>query len=92
VTGDRYLRPDPTILGEGSLIPPENEIRPAPNRFTHRLEREETFSFRPGAETPDGTLAAGTEVVLLRQEGDRCHVVDGRGIYVTVRCSALRPR
>jgi len=87
---DRYLRPEATVLGEGSLVPPENQIRPAPNRFTHRLERTEPFSFRDGAEAPDGTLEAGTEVVLLREDGERCRVADGRGLYVVVRCAALR--
>jgi hypothetical protein len=91
VTGDRFLRPEARVLGDSSVIPPENQIRPAPNRFTHRLEQAEPFYFRDDAQAPDGTLEAGTEVVVLRHDGDRCRVADGRGLYVVVRRSALTP-
>jgi hypothetical protein len=90
VTGDRFLRPEARVLGESSVIPPENQIRPAPNRFTHRLETAEPFYFRDDAEAPDGTLEAGTEVVVLRRDGERCRVADGRGLYVVVHKAALR--
>jgi hypothetical protein len=89
---DRYLRPDALVLGEGSVVPPENEIRPPPNRFTHRLNGAEPFSFRSDAQAPDGELEAGTQVVLLRYDGGaRCRVADGRGLYVEVRYESLVP-
>lgn len=91
MTGDRFLRPEASVLGESSVIPPENQIRPAPNRFTHRLDQPEPFYFRDDAQAPDGTLEAGTEVVVLREDGDRCRVADGRGLYVAVRSAALMP-
>ena len=90
MSGERYLRPKALVLGEGSLIPPDNELRPPPNRFTHRLRAAAPFSFRGGGE-PDGEFPADTDVLLLRQEGERCRVADATGLYVEVRCDALVP-
>jgi hypothetical protein len=86
-----YVRPESVVLGEGSVVPPENQLRPPPNRFTHRLTKDEPFYFgtEQGAGQPDGQLAAGTEVVLLQQDGTRCRVADGRGLYVEVGCESL---
>jgi hypothetical protein len=89
---DRYLRPEAVVLGEGSLIPPENQIRPAPNRFTHKLAGPAPFYFgsEAGSEEPDGHLEARTKVVLLRHDGGaRCRVVDERGLYVEVNHESL---
>lgn len=91
MSSDRYLRPEAVVLGEGSLIPPENQIRPAPNRFTHELAAREPFYLgsETGSERPDGHLEAGTKVVLLRRDGARCRVADGRGLYVEVGHESL---
>ena len=90
--GERFQRPESVVLGEDSLIPPENQIRPTPNRFTHQLVKPEPFYFgrRVDSSAPDGELLAGTQVVLLRDDGEaRCRVVDGRGLHVEVSCAAL---
>ena len=89
---ERYLRPESVVLGEGSLVPPENQIRPAPNQFTHTLIDAAPFYFgsERGSSAPDGQLEAGTRVVLLRHDGEgRCRVVDGRGLYVEVSYANL---
>lgn len=90
-THGRMLRPEATVLPDGSLVPDANVIRPPPNRFTHRLQVDEPYSFddsRRGAE-PAGVLPAGTLVALLVEGADRCRVADGRGLYVDVRRSSL---
>jgi hypothetical protein len=82
---ERYLRPKSQVLSEGSLIPQENQIRPAPNHFTHQLVATAPFYFRSERDSnaPDGQLEAGTKVLLLRYDGGaRCRVADGQGLYV----------
>jgi hypothetical protein len=89
------LRPEAVVLGEEALVPARNIVRPPPNHFTHELVVDEPYWLdRPGprAKRPDGTLLAGTPVVLLVEEDDRCRVVDGRGLYVEIRRSSLRER
>jgi hypothetical protein len=85
-----FLRPRFEILGEESLVPDANLVRPAPDRFTHELVRPEPYSY--GAdEGPAGQLPAGTRVVLMEDDGSgRCRVVDGRGLYVEVARDSLR--
>jgi len=89
-----FLRPRFEILGEESLVPDENLIRPAPDRFTHELVRTEPYFYDPpgpaGDVPPDGSLPAGTRVVVLDDRGDRVRVVDGRGLAVEVACDSLR--
>ncbi|MCD9195322.1 hypothetical protein [Streptomyces albireticuli] len=79
------LRPDVTVLGAEALVPRDN-VRPAPNRFSHVLEQDQPYWFDRAEPhpRPDGTLAAGTSVVVLREEGERCRVVTGSGLYVSV--------
>jgi hypothetical protein len=89
---ERYFRPQSQVLSEGSLIPPDNQIRPAPNHFTHRLVATEPFYFRSQSDSnaPDGELEAGTEVLLIRYDGaGRCRVADGRGLYIETSYSNL---
>jgi hypothetical protein len=89
---ERYLRPESQVLSEGSLVPPENQIDPAPNHFTHQLVATEPFYFRSESEStaPDGQLEAGTKVLLVRYDGGaRCRVADGRGLYVETTYSNL---
>jgi Leishmanolysin len=96
-SGDRpgpgvIRRPEAVVLGEESLVPDRNVVRPAPNRFTHELLVDEPYRLdRPEPSTDtDGVLPARTKVVLLVERRDRCRVVDGRGLYVEVRRSSLR--
>jgi len=92
VRSERYLRPEAAVLGDGSLVPPENEIRPPPDRFTHELARDTPFYFRgkAGVDHPDGRFEAATKVLLLRKDaGARCRVADGRGLYVEIDCASL---
>jgi hypothetical protein len=87
------LRPQASVLSDGSLVPEGNVIRPPPNRFTHRLSVDEPYHFddpRHGAE-PAGMLPAGTPVALLVEGPERCRVVDGRGLYVEVSRASLSP-
>lgn len=79
-------------MADASLIPPEGQIRPPPNEFSHRVVHSEPFYFRRKADSdaPDGQLAAGSKVLLLRTEdGTRCRVADERGLYVEVSRSSL---
>jgi len=86
-----FLRPRFEILGEDSLVPDDNLVRPAPDRFTHELVRAEPYFYRPG-EAPAGHLPAGAPVVLLTEDdgAGRCRVVDGRGLSVEVASDSLR--
>lgn len=91
---DHFIRPKSTVLPASALVPPQNLLRPAPNRFTHELRREQPYYYevpRHGA-TPDGVFDAGTPVVLLRHDGTAmCHVADGRGLYVLTAFDGLMP-
>jgi hypothetical protein len=87
-------RPEVSILGEDAIVPEKNLIAPAPNQFTHVVTRSAPFYFDAASTSkrPDGTLDAGTAVVLLVRDGSgHCRVVDGRGLYVMVACDCLRP-
>jgi hypothetical protein len=91
MTPEGYVRPESVVLGEDSMVPPENQLRPPPNRFTHRLARDEPFYLqtKDSSKQADGQLDAGTEVVLLRHDGPRCRVADARGLYVEVGFESL---
>jgi hypothetical protein len=86
------LRPEATVLGDESLVPEVNTVRPAPNRFTHELSVDEPYRFDEGEETaePDGVLPAGTPAVLLVEGPDRSRVVVQGGLYIEVRTASLR--
>ena len=80
------LRPKSRFLDESALVPQSNVVRPAPTRFTHVLSVNTPFYLdreRTGDE-PEGILQAGTPVVVASTHGDRCRVVDGRGLAVDV--------
>jgi hypothetical protein len=89
-------RPEAEVLAASAVIPATNLIEPAPNQFTHELARPEPYYYTEYTEgeedrAPDGTFERGTPVVLLHYEGGgRCHVADGRGLYVVVARAALR--
>lgn len=89
-----FTRPEPRVLPTESLVPPESLIRPPPNRFTHETVAPTPFSYASSRGTgADGSLSAGTKVVVLRIDEDdrRCAVVDANGLYVLVPTSSLRP-
>ena len=90
-----FIRPEARVLPKESLVPAESLIRPPPNRFTHVTIARTPFSYAgvPASRAEDGTLSAGTKVVLLRAEhdGERASVVDGSGLYVVVPFASLRP-
>ena len=84
-------RPKAVVLPESALVPDRNRISPAPNQFTHELARAQPFHFagsEPGS-PPGGELPAGTRVLLVHDGGARCHVLDGRGLYVEIDAGAL---
>ncbi|WP_424887109.1 hypothetical protein [Streptomyces sp. XH2] len=85
-------RPDATVLGAESVVPRDNVVRPAPNRFSHVLTEWQPYWFdrTERALEPDGMLPAGTRVVVLREEGGHCRVVTGTGLYITVGRAGLR--
>lgn len=89
-----FIRPEAKVLPQESLVPSESLIHPPPNRFTHETVARTPFSYA-GARvfgSEDGSLAAGTKVVLLRSDDhERASVVDGKGLYVVVPVSMLRP-
>jgi hypothetical protein len=68
------LRPEAVVLGDDALV------EAVPDHFTHELVGDQ----------PGGVLRAGTPVLLVGQEGDRCHVMDGSGRVVEVARSSLR--
>jgi hypothetical protein len=80
------LRPEVHALDESALVPESNVIRPTPTRFTHELTVDTPFRLdrTPTGSKPDGILPAGTPVVVTTTHGDRCRVVDGRGLAVDV--------
>jgi hypothetical protein len=89
---ERMERPEPTVLPDSALVPEGSLVRPAPTKFTHELTVEQPFHYVGSDRTspPDGVLPAGTKVVLLGDDGDVCHVVDGRGLRVATSCAGLR--
>jgi hypothetical protein len=88
-----FTRPEARVLPTESLVPPESLIRPPPNRFTHEIVSRTPFSYASSRGAgEDGSLSAGTKVVVLRTDEDdrRCAVVDANGLYVFVPTSSLR--
>jgi hypothetical protein len=86
-------RPKPEILPASAIIPSANLIAPAPNQFTHELVQRAPFYYSDAGEdrAPDGMFERGTPVVLLHSDdGGRCYVADGRGLYVVVNRELLR--
>ena len=88
-----FTRPEARVLPPESLVPSESLIRPPPNRFTHETVARTPFSYASSSGTgEDGSLSAGTKVVVLRTDEDdgRTAVVDASGLYVFVATSSLR--
>ena len=89
---ERMERPEPTVLPDSALVPEESLVRPVPTRFTHKLAVEQPFHYASSDRSapPDGTLSAGTKVVLVDEDGDICCVVDGRGLRMATSRAGLR--
>ena len=89
----RFTRPKAVVVSESSLIPTKNLVAPPPNVFTHIVKEALPYFYdsEAAATTPDGEFAAGTRVVVLRQDAATCRVVDERGLYVETRYSGLTP-
>ena len=91
---DHMIRPTALVLPTSALIPDRNLRLPAPTQFTHEVIADQPYYYCDPSPTdaPDGTLSAGTKVVLLSHEGGTlCQVVDGQGLSVTTACVGLRP-
>ena len=89
----RVTRPKAVVLNESSLVPPHRLLKPPPNQFTHEIQRTQPYYFDEASAAPDGHLAAGTQVVLMRHDGGAsCYVVDSRGLYVATAFEGLRRR
>lgn len=86
------LRPEIHVLDRSALVADGNLVRPAPTHFTHELAADTPFRLdrEPGGADPDGVLPAGTPVVVAAAHGDRCRVVDGRGLAVDVPRTSVR--
>lgn len=85
-------RPKVTVLSDAALVPSHDLIQPAPNQFTHRLKHDQPFHYvgRGNSGKPDGILIAGTLVVLLFHDGGpQCHIVDGRGLHLSIPFAGL---
>lgn len=88
----KMLRPKAIVLPESAVVPERSSISPPPNRFTHEVVVAQPyyFSHAPSG-APAGEFAPHTKVALLRYEGgERCNVVDGRGLYVETSYRGLR--
>lgn len=81
--------PKMTVLPDATEVPIDNLRRP-PTRYTHRVIAEQPYYFDPAGSAPaGGILDPGTRVALLAEEGNRCRVVDSRGLSVYVSSSGL---
>jgi len=85
-------RPEATILPTSAIVPAANFVEPPPNRFSHELVVDEPYHYGTDPAAPaDGTLAPGTQVLVVVDDGRYANVIDGRGLYVRVRRDSLRP-
>ena len=85
-----FERPEITVLSESSAIPAGHIVRP-PESPTHELTRDQAYWYeREASAEPNGTLAAGTKVLLVAEDDTSSQVVDPRGLIVTIDKGALR--
>lgn len=91
--GRRFLRPEPVVLDDSAVVPPENLVSPPPREFTHELAAATDYFYMASRMqgAPDGRLDADAKVLIVeRDDAGVCRVVDTRGLSVYVECSALR--
>jgi len=87
-------RPKASVLPEAAMVPERNLLDPPPNKFTHEVKSEQPYYYGDSGRSgePAGTFPAGTPVLLVSHDGGAvCHVVDGRGLYVSMAFKGLRP-
>ena len=90
--GDRFLRPEATVLPDSALVPEANLVHP-PRHFTHTLQAAQPYHYAPPAvgAAGDGTFEAGARLQLVSHPGGPwCVVVDGRGLRVVTAFSGLQ--
>ena len=87
-----FVSPEASVLDESAIVPDKNLISPRPNHFSHELKRSQPYFFSAGKKNkqPDGEFPAGTKVLLVRDEGDQCHVADAQGLYVAIESDSLK--
>lgn len=86
------LRPRATVLPDAAVVPQAN-LRAPPARLSHVLPHEQPYHYAAASvdQSPDGTLTAGTEVLLLDQgTGPWCQVLTGQGLCVFTACAGLK--
>jgi hypothetical protein len=83
----------PMTLRDEALIPPANQLKPPPNRFTHRLREAAPFFYDAAAAAHGhsaGQWPARTELLLMADDGGPwVQVADAQGLYVLVARAAL---
>jgi hypothetical protein len=88
-----FTRPEARVLPPESLVPVREPDPAAPQPVHARDGRPNVvlICVVPGT-GQDGSLSAGTKVVVLRTDEDdgRSAVVDASGLYVLVATSSLR--
>jgi hypothetical protein len=86
-----FITTKASVLHESAIVPDDSLISPAPNQFSHQLKRSQPYYYGETKKNknPDGEFAAGTKVLLVRDEGDRCRVADEHGLYVEIECNSL---
>ncbi len=90
---EHFIRPKATVLPDSATIPDANLIRPAPDRFSHRVRAPQPYYYASprNDDAPDGTFDTGAEVVVLSHAGGRwCHVADARGLHVVTAFDGLQ--
>jgi hypothetical protein len=90
----RVLRPDMSVLPESALVPDKNLLLPPPTQFTHVVWVEQPYFYSDAAKAakPDGKFMAGTNVLLLKHDGNSmCRVVDAQGLHVFTAFAGLQP-
>jgi NAD(P)-dependent dehydrogenase (short-subunit alcohol dehydrogenase family) len=102
VNSERYLRPESVVMGDSSLVPPENQIRPPPNQFSHQVDVADLAAVRRFVEDTISTYRrldavincagmVGTPTPLVDasdDEWDRVMSVNLGGALNTIRASA----
>ena len=88
----KFLRPKAEVLPDSALVPEKNLVSPAPTQFTHELTKPEPYYYSSAQQgkPPDGEFPAGTKGVLVHDGGNRCRVVDGRGISAEIESGGLK--
>lgn len=87
-----FVSPEASVLDENAIIPDENLMSPAPTKFTHELKRSQPYYYSQTKKSkkPAGKFSAGTKVLLVSKDGNRCRVADEQGLLVEIDCDSLK--